>query len=96
MSTSSRGTIDHFIGGSKGPVTLVSDHNFLSKDCLQRWWLDKVAQLFHNDSNTILALWLGPPVEIHGRPPFRTSGGGAAPYAKVSITTRTADVHGRC
>lgn len=27
---------------------------------------------------------------------FRTSGGGAAPNIKASITTRAADVHGRC
>ena len=28
--------------------------------------------------------------------PFRPSSGGAAPNAKASITTRAADVHGRC
>lgn len=28
--------------------------------------------------------------------PFRTSGGGAAPNIKASITTRAADVRGRC
>ncbi len=28
--------------------------------------------------------------------PSRTSGGGPAPNAKASITTRAADVHGRC
>ena len=28
--------------------------------------------------------------------PFRTSGGSTAPKIKVSITTRAADVHGRC
>ena len=28
--------------------------------------------------------------------PIRTSGGGAAPNIKASITTRAADVHGRC
>ena len=28
--------------------------------------------------------------------PFCTSCGGAAPFAKASITTRAADVHGRC
>ena len=28
--------------------------------------------------------------------PFRTSGGGAAPYARASITTCAVDVHGHC
>ena len=32
----------------------------------------------------------------HGRPPIRTSGGGAAQNIKASITRRAADVCGRC
>ena len=44
----------------------------------------------------IVRLLGGPPVGNHGRPPFRTLVGGAASNIKNSITTRAADVHGRC
>ena len=44
----------------------------------------------------IVRLLGGPPLGNHGRPPFRTLVGGAASNIKNSITTRAADVHGRC
>lgn len=47
----------------------------------------------------ITPLYLGLLGAARGTPratPIRTSGGGAAPNIKASITRRAADVHGRC
>lgn len=43
-----------------------------------------------------MAALLGAARGVPRAAPFRTSGGGPAANAKASITTRTAEVHGRC
>ena len=74
----------HIIGltaASKHVAMALQPATIISFETTERnWWL--------------LCCW-GPPVEHHGRP-LRTSGGGVAPNTKASITTRAADVHGRC
>ena len=72
-------------GGGQSPGRFIRVSG-LALDSLGSFWLNQLL---------LVALLGGHPWETTGGP-LRTSGGGAAPNIKASITTRAADVHGRC